>query len=69
MSEKQYAFSLMQRVRLVEADNRPATIQQIIFATDGVQYQVAYWLDGVRRVEWVFAHEIAAIAVEKKVIS
>ncbi|HEY6019947.1 MAG TPA: hypothetical protein VIY48_08590 [Candidatus Paceibacterota bacterium] len=64
-----YSFSLMQRVRLVETDGKIGTIQQIIFAPDGVQYQVSYWLDSVRRVELVFAHEIAAVKESPRVIA
>jgi hypothetical protein len=57
---KDYGFSIGQRVELVECGAR-AIVQQVLFNTDGIQYQVAYWDDRIRRVEWVFASEISSI--------
>lgn len=57
---KDHGFAIGQRVVLAEPGIK-AIITQILFNADGVQYQVAYWDDSVRRVEWVFASEIESI--------
>jgi hypothetical protein len=57
---KDYGFSIGQRVELAECGLR-AIVQQVLFSVDGIQYQVAYWDDNIRRVEWVFASEISSI--------
>lgn len=57
---KDYGFAVGQRVELVECGLR-AIVQQVLFSVDGVQFQVSYWDDNVRRVEWVFASEIASV--------
>lgn len=53
-------FSVGQRVSLLEPGIQ-GFIQQVLFNCDGIQYQVAYWDGAIRRVEWVFAHELASI--------
>lgn len=57
---KDHGFSIGQRVILVVPDIR-GIIQQILFSADGIQYQVSYWDDAVRRTEWVFASEISSV--------
>jgi hypothetical protein len=57
---KDYGFSIGQRVELSECGLR-AIVQQVLFSVDGIQYQVAYWDDNIRRVDWVFASEISSI--------
>lgn len=56
-------YSIGQRVRLVDIDH-PATIQSILFSMDGIEYQVVYWDDNIRRVEWVRPSELCAIKPE-----
>jgi hypothetical protein len=57
---KDHGFAIGQRVTLSEPGIK-AIVTQILFNADGVQYQVAYWDDSVRRTEWVFASEIESI--------
>lgn len=63
MSKQDFGFSIGQRVELVECGMR-AIVQQVLFSADGIQYQVAYWLDSIRRVEWVFASEIQSLQAQ-----
>lgn len=60
MSNHDLAFNLNQRVFVIDAGIH-ATIQAILFNCDGIQFQICYWYEGFRRVEWVFGHEITAI--------
>ena len=58
--DKLAAYELGQRVLLVQP-NIPGIVQAIIFNMDGVQFQVSYWDDSIRRIEWCFANEMAPI--------
>lgn len=66
MSKQDFGFSIGQRVKLVECGLR-AVVQQVLFNMDGIQYQVAYWDERIRRVEWVFVSEIESLQKEKMV--
>lgn len=57
-----FVFELGNRVWIPGAQLY-GVIQQILFNSDGVQYQVAYWYEHRRIAEWCFAHEIAPITV------
>ena len=57
---KDVGYAIGQRVMLIDPDIQ-GTVQQILFGFDGIQYQIGYWDGTVRRVEWVFSHEIAAL--------
>lgn len=61
MGASTLAYEIGEHVWLKDAGKK-ALIQQILFSFDGVQYQVAYWDDSVRRIEWVFPCEIKKIA-------
>jgi hypothetical protein len=54
------SFAIGQRTHIKDA-GIDGTVQAVLFNAEGVQYHVAYWLDGIRRIEWVFAHELSAI--------
>lgn len=61
MSKKiDFAFMVGQKVRLVDADIN-GRIQSILQNADGIQFQVSYWDDRIRRVEWVFLYEIESL--------
>jgi Cys-tRNA synthase (O-phospho-L-seryl-tRNA:Cys-tRNA synthase) len=66
MSKQDFGFSIGQRVALVECGLR-GIVQSVLFNADGVQYQVSYWDERVRRVEWVFASEIESLQKENMV--
>jgi len=51
-------FSIGDRVRIVDTDDKRGIVQSIAYSIDGYQFQISYWHDNVRRVEWVFASEI-----------
>ncbi len=51
------AFALGQKVRVVGTEI-DALVQQINYGMEGCQYQISYWHENVRRVEWVFPSEI-----------
>lgn len=53
------APELGQRVGIRDTDLY-GIVTGILLDNDGLQYRVAYWLDGIRRVEWVFPGELAS---------
>ena len=65
--DKDYGFSIGQPIVIVQ-HGICGYIQQILFNTDGVQYQVSYWDDSIRRVEWVFAHEIQSMKEQELIV-
>lgn len=60
MNKPDLAFHLHQRVFVVDAGIY-ATVQAILLNCDGIQFQICYWHEGCRRVEWVFGREIQAV--------
>ncbi len=66
MTPDDFVYTLAQRV-LLRDPNIEGVIQAILFNTDGIQYQVAYWDDSIRRVEWCFEWEIQSIQKTQKV--
>lgn len=58
-------FEIGQKVWLCKP-SLEALVQSILFNDAGVQFQVSYWDHNVRRVEWVFASEIVALATTVK---
>jgi hypothetical protein len=54
---KLVTVELGQRVRIKDADLR-GLVTGILLDSDGVQYRVVYWVDGVRRAEWLYPSEI-----------
>lgn len=52
------AFAIGQRVAIVDTDSKEAIIQAVLMNAEGFQYQIAYWHDNIRRVEWVFPCEL-----------
>lgn len=52
-----FAFNLEDKVNIVEI-KRPGIVKGISIDNLGVQYQVTFWNDSSRRVEWVYDHEI-----------
>jgi hypothetical protein len=66
MRNPDLAFNLNQRVFVIDAEIY-ATVQAILLNCDGIQFQICYWHEGSRRVEWVFSREIKA--VKKDVIA
>ena len=60
MVKSSFVFELGQCVWIPGAQ-LDGVIQQILFNSDGVQYQVSYWYEHRRLVEWCFTHEIAPL--------
>lgn len=54
-----FGFTVGQSITIVDPDIR-GRVQAILFNTDGIQIQICYWDDNIRRVEWVFPSEITA---------
>lgn len=54
---KQFNYELQQRVR-IKAPDLHGIITGILLDSDGIQYRVVYWCDGVRRGEWLYPMEI-----------
>lgn len=59
-----FAFSLKQKVLIIDADVY-GRIDSILYSVDGIQYRVAYWVDSIRRLEWVYPHEIKSVQQDK----
>lgn len=55
---KDCAFFIGQRVAVLDTDDVEGNVQQILFSIDGIQIQISYWADKIRRVEWVMPYEI-----------
>jgi len=52
-------YAIDEAVRIIDIDH-PARILQILIGFDGVQYQVAYWHNGDRKLVWLYPYEICA---------
>lgn len=61
VKEMTKAFVIGQRVKVVQSDDLFAFVQQICHNVDGIQYQISYWHENIRRCEWVFPSEIEAV--------
>lgn len=55
-----FRFDLKDKVRLIDI-NRPGQVTGLLVEDTGVQYRVTFWNDSVRRVEWVYDHEIEGL--------
>lgn len=55
-----FQYSIGEKIRLIEID-RPGTVIGLLFNHNGPQYQVVYWEQGNRKIEWVFQFEIEGI--------
>ena len=53
----------------IKANGVKAFIHQILMGFDGIQYQISYWDDNIRRSEWVFYFEIEKIEKPKGKVS
>lgn len=53
-------YSIGQTV-MIRSCKIKATVQQVLFNVEGVQYQISFWDDSNRKVEWVFKHEIMPV--------
>jgi len=56
------AFDMGDRVSIVHSDGLTGTIQALLLTNEGLQYQIRYWRDNIRTVEWVFADEICKLS-------
>jgi hypothetical protein len=54
-------FSIGDRVRIVDLEDKHANVQSITYSIEGYQFQISYWHDNIRRVEWVFPSEIESL--------
>lgn len=53
-----FEFGIKQRVQVKEL-SRPGIITGLMVETDGgLIYRVAYWNNGDRKIEWLFAEEL-----------
>lgn len=53
----EFEFAVGERVTVVPLDT-PAIVDAAMFTTGGAEYRVAYWWDGSRRSQWVYATEL-----------
>ena len=58
--KKLAAFEIRQRVRVRDTDVT-AMIQAILLNEGGTQYQIAYWHENIRRIEWAVPEELERV--------
>lgn len=57
IAHKLGAFEIRQRVHVRDTEIT-ATVQAILLNEIGTQYQISYWHENIRRVEWVLTEEL-----------
>jgi hypothetical protein len=62
-----YGFNIGQQVTITEP-NLKARITAVLNNSDGIQYQVVYWDETVRREVWVHAVEIKSTQKQNTLI-
>lgn len=59
-TKRDFGFALGQTVNIPEAGAK-GRIDAVMDSLDGIQYRLSFWVDGQRRVEWVYPHEIESL--------
>jgi hypothetical protein len=53
----EFAFKLRDQV-LIKEIGRAGVVEALLVDSLGPQYRIAYWNDGVRKSEWLYAEEV-----------
>ena len=66
--DRDYGFYLGQSVIVIDP-NIKAKIIAVLNNLDGLQYQVAFWDEKIRRTEWITPSEIKSDSIQPSIIS